>query len=102
MTKHLTRAARHLSLAFLFFVTSFLTNAQDISSEAADISAGQVLFDANCKTCHRVHQKLVGPALASVYDRAPSIDWIIAFVKNKVAETHTVWRVGFKDLYAPA
>nr|WP_254089581.1 c-type cytochrome [Dawidia soli] len=46
------------------------------------MSAGESLFNANCKACHRVHQKLVGPALAGVHDRAPSIDWIKAFVKN--------------------
>lgn len=85
MTKHLTQAARTFPLALLLFATSFLTNAQDISTEAADISAGQALFEANCKTCHRVKQKLVGPALEGVYDRAPSIDWIIAFVKNSSA-----------------
>lgn len=85
MTKHLTQAARTLPLALLLFITSFLTNAQDISTEAADISAGQALFEANCKTCHRVKQKLVGPALEGVYDRAPSIDWIKAFVKNSAA-----------------
>jgi hypothetical protein len=43
------------------------------------------LFNANCKACHRVHQKLVGPALAGVYDRTPSIDWIKSFVKNSSA-----------------
>lgn len=85
MTKHLTQAARHLPLVIFFFLIPLLTNAQDISTEAADISAGQVLFDANCKTCHRVQQKLVGPALAGIEDRAPSIDWIKAFVKNSAA-----------------
>jgi mono/diheme cytochrome c family protein len=85
MTKHSTRASRHLSLAFLLFLIPILSNAQEISSEAADISAGQALFDSNCKTCHRVHQKLVGPALAGVYDRAPSIDWIKSFIKNSAA-----------------
>ncbi|HEX5170861.1 MAG TPA: c-type cytochrome [Cyclobacteriaceae bacterium] len=82
MTKNLIRAARHLPLALFFFLTFSLTHAQDISTDAADISAGQALFESNCKTCHRVHQKLVGPALAGVYDRVPSIDWIKSFVKN--------------------
>jgi len=85
MTKHFTQAARHLSLALLLFVNFSLTYAQDISTEEADISAGKALFDTNCKTCHRVHQKLVGPALQGVYDRAPSIDWIKSFVKNSSA-----------------
>ena len=46
------------------------------------ISEGESLFNANCKTCHKVHEKLVGPALANVYDRAPSIDWIVSFIGN--------------------
>lgn len=85
MTKYFTQAARHLPLALLLLLTSLSINAQDISTDAADISAGQALFEANCKTCHRVHQKLVGPALAGVYDRTPSIDWIKSFVKNSSA-----------------
>jgi mono/diheme cytochrome c family protein len=68
----------------LLFVSSF-TIAQDIPTDAGMISEGEALFNANCKTCHKVHQKLVGPALAGVYDRAPSIDWIKAFINNSAA-----------------
>jgi len=53
-----------------------------IPTDEASISEGESLFNANCTTCHRVHQKLVGPALANVYDRAPSIDWIKRFIWN--------------------
>lgn len=53
-----------------------------IPTDAESISAGESLFKGNCTTCHRVHQKLVGPALSNVYDRAPSIDWIVSFVQN--------------------
>lgn len=66
----------------LFIVLSSTAFAQEISSDAAIISAGQTLFDANCKACHRVKTKLIGPALAGVYDRAPSLDWIKNFVRN--------------------
>src|SRR5687768_5180672 len=58
---------------------SFSVLSQDIPTEASAVSAGKQLFDTNCKTCHRVDKKLVGPPLAHVYDRAPSIDWIKAF-----------------------
>lgn len=66
----------------LFIVLSFNSFAQEISSDAAVISAGQTLFEANCKACHRVKTKLIGPALAGVYDRAPSLNWIHEFVRN--------------------
>lgn len=59
--------------------------AQEIPTDPAIIKEGESLFKANCQTCHRVHQKLVGPALADVYNRAPSIDWIKAFIKNSAA-----------------
>ncbi|MBL6445106.1 c-type cytochrome [Fulvivirga sp. 29W222] len=53
-----------------------------LPTDADRISEGQSLFNANCKTCHKVKEKLVGPALQGVYDRAPSIDWIVDFVHN--------------------
>ncbi|MCB0498604.1 MAG: c-type cytochrome [Cyclobacteriaceae bacterium] len=66
----------------LFLVLSLTSFAQEIPSDPGIISEGETLFNANCKACHRVDQKLIGPALEGVYDRAPSIDWIKAFVRN--------------------
>jgi len=83
MTKNFTSSAcKFLTLVFVFALLTFTSNAQEISSDPAVISAGESLFNANCKACHRVNAKLVGPALAGVQDRAPSIDWIKNFVKN--------------------
>jgi len=83
MNKNLISAAcKSLSLLIVFALINTTSYAQEISKDPAAISAGESLFNANCKTCHRVHQKLVGPALADVYNRAPSIDWIKSFVKN--------------------
>jgi mono/diheme cytochrome c family protein len=81
ITSHISSAAKFLTFVLLFTITSFTVNAQ-ISTEPAAIGEGKALFDANCKACHKVHQKLVGPALAGVYDRVPSIEWIHNFVKN--------------------
>lgn len=53
-----------------------------LPTDDASISEGESLFKANCMTCHRVDRKLVGPALAGVYDRTPSLDWIVNFVHN--------------------
>jgi mono/diheme cytochrome c family protein len=85
MTKLFTASARKFLFLLLVFALSFTSHAQDISTDPAAISAGESLFNANCKACHRVDQKLVGPALGGVYDRAPSIDWIKKFVKNSSA-----------------
>lgn len=81
----ISSACKFLLLVFVFALISLTSQAQDIPTEPTAISAGESLFNANCKACHRVHQKLVGPALANVYDRAPSIDWIKSFVKNSSA-----------------
>lgn len=82
---YLSSTCKFFSLFLFIVLTSFSSIAQDISTDAAAISAGKSLFDTNCKTCHKVHQKLVGPALQGVYDRAPSIQWIKDFVHNSAA-----------------
>ena len=71
-----------LLTVLLFFTSSFNSFSQEIPTDAASISAGEALFNGNCKSCHRVKQKLVGPALAGIEERAPSISWILAWVKN--------------------
>lgn len=81
MTHRISGLFKNLAIALLI-VLSFTSVAQEISSDPAVIAEGGALFDANCKACHRVKQKLIGPALAGVYDRAPSMDWIINFVRN--------------------
>jgi mono/diheme cytochrome c family protein len=78
----LSSACKFLPLVVVFFLTTLATQAQEISKEPAAIQAGQALFNANCKTCHAVNKKVVGPALAGVTDRVPSIQWIKDFVHN--------------------
>ncbi len=65
---------------FLLFLSSSLF-AQEGELNAEMMTAGETLFNNNCKVCHDVHKKLIGPALANVYDRRP-IDWIKSFVRN--------------------
>ncbi len=58
---------------FLFFAFSFGLKAQD----------GQKLFKQNCAVCHAVtDQKLTGPGLAGVFDRAPKGDWLKNWIIN--------------------
>lgn len=78
----LSSACKFLPLVLVFFFSALDIQAQEISTDPAAIQAGQALFNANCKTCHRVDQKLVGPALGGVEERAPSIQWIKDFVHN--------------------
>lgn len=81
MTKHRSSAFLLVTLVLLF--TSTFSFSQDtVSKEKADIDAGKALFNANCKSCHRVDQKLIGPALAGVTGRVPSIQWLKDWVHN--------------------
>lgn len=58
---------------FLFFAFSFGLKAQD----------GAKLFKQNCAVCHALtDQKLTGPGLAGVFDRAPKGDWLHKWVMN--------------------
>ena len=50
-------------------------------SMIASASAGEMIFNANCKACHRLNQKLVGPALKGVFDRRDSV-WIRTLITN--------------------
>lgn len=43
---------------------------------------GLDLFKANCTACHAIDRKLVGPAMAGVWDRWESEEKIIAWVQN--------------------
>lgn len=86
MTKNFISTFARLTLAILLFSTAFISSyAQEIPTEDAAITSGKSLFQSNCKACHKVHEKLIGPKLANVYDRAPSIDWIKSFIKNPAA-----------------
>ncbi|HNP19654.1 MAG TPA: c-type cytochrome [Fulvivirga sp.] len=99
----LTRVFLSFTLFGCFYIsnTLALAPADEIPTDAARISEGQAIFDSNCKTCHRVHDKLVGPALKEVYNVAPSIDWIVNFVHNssKVIASGDPYAVALYDEY---
>jgi len=57
------------------------TPADGVPTDPALIAQGETLFKNNCAVCHAVHEQVVGPALAGVYERRP-ISWIESFVKN--------------------
>jgi mono/diheme cytochrome c family protein len=75
----LPRPISNFSLRALFFLLSvclsFAVKAQD----------GKALFSANCASCHAVHKKLTGPALAGVEDRWPNKEHLYAWIRNSAA-----------------
>ncbi len=95
-----------IAFALVCIMSSQFAMAQEASSagttiptDEASIGNGKSLFSANCKTCHAIDKKLVGPALQGVYDRTPSVEWILGFVKNsqKVIQSGDAYA---NDLYA--
>jgi len=75
------------TLAVLFF---FLIGTQVFAADPAvvesdeAIAAGKSVFNANCKTCHKLDQKMIGPALRGVTDRQTP-EWAKSFIKNSSA-----------------
>lgn len=72
------------TLAVLFFMligTQAFVVAQEVDNSDEAVAAGKALFNTNCKTCHKLDQKLIGPALRGVSERR-DVPWIKAFIKN--------------------
>lgn len=60
-----------------------LTVLMAVSAYAQD---GEKLFKQNCASCHTITDKaMVGPGLAGMFDRVPSEEWAIAWIKNPQA-----------------
>ena len=86
------------SLAVLFFmlvgVSSYAADPAVANTDEA-IAAGKAVFNANCKTCHKLDQKYIGPALRGATDRNSA-----AWVKTWIANSQAVIASG--DSYAVA
>lgn len=78
MTKQRTLA--YLSSLVLLLFTSLQLLAQ--TSDDAAIKAGEALFKANCRSCHAVDRKVIGPPLAGAEARVPSVGWLHEWVRN--------------------
>ena len=70
-------------IAFSLFLTgaSISVNAQELSEDATVISQGEELFKGNCTACHKINERLVGPALRDVTERR-EMDWLLTYIKN--------------------
>ncbi len=71
-------------LAFINPAWSRENGEKTIPGDEASITAGEELFNSNCKVCHSVHTQVIGPALKNVYERR-SVDWILNYVPNAQA-----------------
>ncbi len=79
-----------LSLALLALVLTFsISNSAFASTtvlptQAADTTAGEALFKANCAACHKLGKKATGPALRGVGDKYDR-EWLYSWIKNSTA-----------------
>lgn len=84
----LRSVSRTLLVFMIASAASFNTIAQDDTTAAASgggdaalISQGEQLFKENCKSCHKVHEESVGPALSGVTKRRKSA-WLHDWIRN--------------------
>lgn len=73
--QRITRLCFSILIVFAGFFTGTSVKAQD----------GKVLFQTNCASCHQVHKKLTGPALAGVEERWPNKKNLYAWIRNSAA-----------------
>jgi len=75
MIKNLSRNARKTFVSLFF--AGFLISGSLIAGDA------KTVFKQNCAVCHTLtDQKLTGPGLKGVADRAPKGDWLFNWIKN--------------------
>lgn len=65
----------------LIFCASIVSNLSANSISDSLIIEGKNLFRNNCKACHNIDKKIVGPALSKVYERRDSV-WMYNFIKG--------------------
>ncbi len=84
MSKKVTNLTKKLFCFLFTLVFASSVFAQEIPSDESIVAAGEATWKANCVQCHKVHSDVIGPALASVYERR-SIEWLNAWIKNSQA-----------------
>ncbi len=72
-------------IATIRLITPLFLLASLIFSNTSFAQDGHALFQTNCASCHKVDQKLVGPALAGVESRWPSRDKLHDWIHNSSA-----------------
>lgn len=79
--KQFTNAMRKISSVILPVLFMLITS---VASAQGNYEAGAKLFDANCSSCHssNLTKDATGPGLFGILDRAPSKDWVKAWIKN--------------------
>ena len=89
---------------FIFSGSQAFAQRDQVPTDEAIIKKGDALFkEYGCNTCHAVAKKVLGPALAGIYDRR-ELDWIYSWVKNsqKLIQSGDPQAVALWEEYQPA
>ncbi|MGS2741501.1 c-type cytochrome [Sinomicrobium sp. M5D2P17] len=77
---HRDSVSRILSIS-LAILLAFSTT---LFGQEGDPDRGKQLFNSNCAACHKLDQKMTGPALAGITDKRDR-EWLHKWIKNNVA-----------------
>lgn len=67
---------------FLIAIALFF-NVNSVQAQK-DSTKGKKLFNSNCAACHKLHKKLIGPALGNISERR-KLSWTVEFIKDSKA-----------------
>src|SRR5262249_11835763 len=48
----------------------------------ANVALGEIVFNGNCKVCHRMDAKMIGPGIKNVWSRVPDSAWLRNWISN--------------------
>ncbi|MBD2754689.1 c-type cytochrome [Spirosoma validum] len=94
---HLYKLCGTIALFLMLLLANAQVKAQDAAAGGAaapaapaggggDVEKGKTLFTNNCAQCHAVtSEKVVGPGLKGIKERAPGGDWLHKWIKNSSA-----------------
>lgn len=73
---------KYIFITIAILLSSNILGASEIQDSLIEV--GKTLFKTNCKACHNIDKKLVGPALSKVYERRDS-SWLYQFIQGSQA-----------------
>ena len=68
----------------MLLVPAPATDAAAAPAAGGDVAAGKALFNANCAACHKLDDKMTGPALRGVAERRDRA-WLGKWIKDSKA-----------------
>ena len=75
----LKQYSKPVLLVIGFVIWGFSTYAQ------GDAAKGKAIFDAKCSACHKIDQRVIGPALGPQLDKETDEKWLIKWIQNNQA-----------------